>query len=119
MTAKPTSDRTQTSLIAIKIDEVSAQMRVGTAVALLIAVAGNAVGSPGVIYAVEVEDDIYYQSVILHNGHDIGAFTPFEMEITFEVIGQTALTYTFTTVAQLQADYAAGQLNDGFAHQQP
>lgn len=118
MNAKPTSDRSQPSLLNIEIDEASAQMRVGTAVALLISVAGNAVGSPGVIYAVEVEDDIYYQSVILHNGHDIGAFTPFEMEITFEVVGQTTLTYTFTTVAQLQADYAAGALNDGFIRQQ-
>lgn len=119
MDVKLTSERVPTSLLAIDIDEASAQIGVGTAVALLISVAGNAVGSPGVIYAVEVEDDIYYQSVILHNGHDIGAFTPFEMEITFEVVGQTALTYAFTTVGQLQADYAAGALNDGFVRQQP
>jgi len=102
------------SIPQIKPDEESALVGIGTTVMLKQPMANNEANIHGVIYALETADDVYYTSVILANGHDIGRFTPFEMETTFDIVGHTQLEYDFTTVAQLQKDYAAGLLDVGF-----
>ena len=72
----------------------------------------NPPGTPGIIYHTEVDRDVVYVSVILANGHDIGAFSAVEASVSLEVIGQNSLQYTYTTPGQLQADFKAGYFNE-------
>lgn len=103
-----------TGRIELSADESSAVLNVGTAVQLIDRIADNPIGTLGVIYAQEIDDDVYYCSVILANGHDIGAFTQTEMSVTFRVVGYTGLSYMFSGVTQLQRDYVSGLLDEGF-----
>ena len=72
----------------------------------------NPPGTCGIIYHTEVDKDVIYISVILANGHDIGAFTAVEAAVSLEVVGHYPLDYAYTTPVQLQADFKAGYFDE-------
>jgi len=88
--------------------EESVALSTGTIVSTTVRHGLNPAGSIGVIYHTELDAGIFYASVLLGNGHDIGAFNQVEVETSLEVIGQKELDYTFQTAVQLQSDYATG-----------
>ncbi|PRY27800.1 hypothetical protein CLV58_13118 [Spirosoma oryzae] len=86
----------------------STALTTGSLVSLIEPLAGNAAGSRGVVYHYEVDNGISYVSVLLANGHDIGAFAPGEAETSLSCTGIRPLDYVYVSPAQLQQDYAAG-----------
>lgn len=97
----------------IEFTETTA-LSVGTIVATTVPYGMNKAGSIGVVYNVELDNGIHFASILLQNGHDIGAFNEVEVETSLEVISIKELTYAFISPAKLQADYASGLFNEVF-----
>ena len=88
---------------------------IGTLVATIDTFGYNPPGSRGIIYHTEVDNGVFFTSVILENGHDIGAFNTVEVTVSLQTIQQTNITYSYTTPAQLQKDFAANYFAPAFS----
>ena len=95
--------------------EESVALAIGTIVSTTVRHGTNPAGSIGVVYHTESDNGTYYASVLLANGHDIGAFNQVEVDNSLEIIGEKALDYAYQNPKQLQSDYATGVFRDVFA----
>ena len=90
---------------------------IGTLLSTIETFGGNPAGTTGIVYHTELDKNVVYTSILLENGHDIGAFTPVELAMTTQAVGQTDCCYQFTTPAALQRDFARGYFASAFAGQ--
>lgn len=97
------------------IIEESAALAIGTIVSTTARHGLNPAGSIGVVYHSEADNGTFYASVLLTNGHDIGAFNQVEVETSLEILDQKPLDYAYQNPTQLQSDYATGVFRQIFA----
>lgn len=90
-------------------------LHVGDLVVLNAVVGENEVGSIGLVYErfeTPTGDGV---SVILHNGHDIGGFSPEEAEEYLTYSASTGPSYAYQSPQQLMDDYRQGVFDEVFA----